>query len=217
MKKSIILGMLAVSMLGLTACGSNSTKSSNSSSTNSSKKAKTDSVTNNKNEFAINTRYGKVAIAHMYGGPNYDPSGSHKYAISITYNVTNNSKHAETAGVIMDSNNVDFIAKNGSTEKPLDHTDMFSQIFSDNDTDGYNKGLDLAKAWTDTKIEPGKTVKVVDPNLYSFNDSKDINNISWRIDGPNIDTVNIPDKNMKLSSDSSTFNNADKYLNAIEK
>lgn len=210
MKKSIIVGMLAISLLGLTACGNNTTKQSKSTTEFQNKV-----VNNKKDGLSITTKYGKVDLDESYSGEINDPSKTYKAGISFSYLVKNTSNKPRSAEEILNGVTIDLIKSTKSTETALNHTDGVEEIFKADDTDGYNKMIEASHKWTNTKIKPNASINVVDPYIYTLKSEKDYNIKYLRVGGPSTKTQNI--KISELNGKGTTYNDPEEYVDSLEK
>ncbi len=210
MKKSIIVGMLAISLFGLTACGNNKAKQSSSNTEIQNK------VVNNKKEgLSIHTNYGKLTLDESFAGPINDPSKTYKGGISFSYVVKNTSNKPRSAEQIANGVVIDLVKENKSTENILNHTDGVEEIFKSNDIDGYNQMIEASHKWTNTKIKPNNSINVVDPYIYTLKNKKDANIKYLKISGPATKTTTI--KINEVNGKGKTYYDPYEYVDSLGK
>lgn len=210
MKKSIIVGILAISIFGLTSCGNNKQKQSISNT-----EVQNTIVNNKKEGLSIHTKYGKLTLDDGFAGPIDDPSNTYKGGISFSYVVKNTSNKPRSAEQIANGVEIDLVKDNKSTENILNHTDGVEEIFKANDTDGYNQMIEESHKWTNTKIKPNKSINVVDPYIYTLKNKKDANIKYLKISGPSTKTTTI--KINKVNGKGRTYYDPYEYVDSLGK
>jgi hypothetical protein len=190
MKKSVVLGMLAVSMLGLTACGNNTSKSSNSnsSSSTSTSSAKSSSVKPTKakakataqlleeanHPMTIKTDKGQLSFYKNYAGVSYDSHNKEQSLVMIaSYKVTNNSKKALTAEEIANHTALHLENRAGNKMTEVDQPVSMTSVYKHTKkNEAAIKKLEAAeKEWNTKKIAPGKTAVVASKTAYVVGDA----------------------------------------------
>lgn len=172
MKKSFVVGLLLLSSLSLTACGTQSAdKESTTTATSTTKKTKNYKYFVANNVFHENK--GTVTINKVVGG-----NVKNKRVFFLDETVTNNSSKALSASSIS-SLTINAYQKNedGSQEIQLNDQKSPSDLFditndpTGSQTDNYNLTIDIANHFSN-KILPGKSAHLLSEFGYTLDNNK---------------------------------------------
>jgi hypothetical protein len=183
MKKSVVLGVLAVSMLGLTACGNNSSNSNSSSSSAKSSsvkpaqtktKAMAQLLAEPHHPMTIKTDKGQLAFYKNYAGLSYDSQNKQQSLVMIaSYKVTNHSKKALTAAEIANHTALHLESKAGKQMTEVDQPISMTSVYKHTKKNeaSIKKLRTSEKAWSTKKIAPGKTEVIASKTAYVVGDA----------------------------------------------
>lgn|GEM_PF-5534603 len=211
-KKTFTLFVVAISLIGLTACGNTKSSSTKQSST-IEKSSKINEIYATKNKI-INPEKGTMEIVGFM-----KLSYENKPAYAVEWKFTNTSKELVTADDI-DTAKHSYFQKDGNSEKSIYDTSVYlndadqanENRVNEDDTVGYNKAVYTNNAWAtvekrsgDDKIEPGKSINILGDELLIPNTTEDI---KCQIGGNN-----ETDSQINFEKDNFTF----KYLDLTNK
>lgn len=184
MKKIFTIATSLLIAFTLTACGSNSSSTQKKSNKNNEPKTTT-SFENKNGRSILTTKNGTAQIYRMYGGASYDTDNKIQGPmIALSYKITNKTNKPLTADKILDGKQLMLYQNKDGKEKSMDMQIGPESAYPDtsnNNIDKINKLNDASGEWDSTKIEPNKTVIILDPTAFPVMD-KDSKKYDFRVE-----------------------------------